>query len=158
MRAATLRIAPATVKAGGPPSGGGFGQGTRARPVLGVGRLALDLTLANEPQGECGAGEAEQRAEREHVVEAREESLASRVRDALPCSRGHRGERLVQVARRRGLDERAWALAAAGFVVAPRGRPVAVAGFTVAHGKVVEIDLLADPERLRRLDLTVLDG
>jgi hypothetical protein len=42
--------------------------------------------------------------------------------------------------------------------VAPRGRPVAVAGFTVAHGKVVEIDLLADPERLRRLDMTVLDG
>jgi hypothetical protein len=35
---------------------------------------------------------------------------------------------------------------------------VAVAGFTVAHGKVVEIDLLADPERLRRLDMTVLDG
>src|SRR5918992_5172889 len=40
---------------------------------------------------------------------------------------------------------------AAGFVVAPQGRSVAVAGFTVAHGKVVEIDLLADPERLRRL-------
>jgi hypothetical protein len=33
-----------------------------------------------------------------------------------------------------------------------------VAGFTVADGKVVEIDLLADPERLRRLDMTVLDG
>jgi RNA polymerase sigma factor (sigma-70 family) len=47
---------------------------------------------------------------------------------------------------------------AAGFVVAPRGRPVAVAGFTVAHGKVVEIDLLADPARLRALDLTVLDS
>ena len=47
---------------------------------------------------------------------------------------------------------------AAGFVVAPRGRPVAVAGFTVAHGKIVEIDLLADPARLRRLDVTVLDG
>jgi RNA polymerase sigma-70 factor (ECF subfamily) len=46
---------------------------------------------------------------------------------------------------------------AAGFVVAPRGRPVAVVGFTVAHGKVVEIDLLADPARLRELDLTALD-
>jgi hypothetical protein len=32
-----------------------------------------------------------------------------------------------------------------------------VAGFTVAHGKIVEIDLLADPARLRELDLTVLD-
>jgi RNA polymerase sigma-70 factor (ECF subfamily) len=47
---------------------------------------------------------------------------------------------------------------AAGVVVAaPSGRPVAVAGFTVARGKIVEIDLLADPARLRELDLTVLD-
>jgi RNA polymerase sigma factor (sigma-70 family) len=45
----------------------------------------------------------------------------------------------------------------AGFVVSPRGRPVAVAGFTVAHGRIVEIDLLADPARLRELDLTALD-
>jgi RNA polymerase sigma factor (sigma-70 family) len=46
---------------------------------------------------------------------------------------------------------------AAGFVVAPRGRPFAVAGFTVADGKIAEIDLLADPDRLRELDLRVLD-
>jgi RNA polymerase sigma factor (sigma-70 family) len=45
---------------------------------------------------------------------------------------------------------------AAGVVVAPRGRAVAVAGFTIAHGRIVEIDLLADPARLRNLDLTVL--
>jgi RNA polymerase sigma-70 factor (ECF subfamily) len=45
---------------------------------------------------------------------------------------------------------------AAGFVVARRGRPLTVAGFTVAGGRIVEIDLLADPDRLRRLDLTVL--
>jgi Sigma-70, region 4 len=47
---------------------------------------------------------------------------------------------------------------AAGFVVAPCGRPVAVAGFTVAHGKIAEIDLLADPARLRELDMALLDG
>jgi len=46
---------------------------------------------------------------------------------------------------------------AAGVVVAPRGRPIAVAGFTVAHGRIVEIDLLADPAGLRELDLTVFD-
>jgi RNA polymerase sigma-70 factor (ECF subfamily) len=46
---------------------------------------------------------------------------------------------------------------AAGFVVTPPGRPLAVAGFTVSNGKIVEIDLLADPARLRELDLTVLD-
>jgi len=30
-------------------------------------------------------------------------------------------------------------------------------GFTVSGGKIVEIDVLADPERLRRLDLAFLD-
>jgi hypothetical protein len=32
-----------------------------------------------------------------------------------------------------------------------------VAGFTVADGRIVEIDLLADPARVRRLDLTVVE-
>jgi RNA polymerase sigma-70 factor (ECF subfamily) len=30
-------------------------------------------------------------------------------------------------------------------------------GFTVRRGKIVEIDVLADPARLRKLDLAVLD-
>ena len=47
---------------------------------------------------------------------------------------------------------------AAGLVAAPRGRPASVLGFTVAGGKIAEIDILADPRRLRRLDLAVLDG
>jgi RNA polymerase sigma factor (sigma-70 family) len=46
---------------------------------------------------------------------------------------------------------------AAGFVVVPRDGPVAVVGFTVARGKIVEIDVLGDRARLRELDLTVLD-
>src|SRR5919107_471889 len=46
---------------------------------------------------------------------------------------------------------------AAGVVVAPRGRPFAVMGFTVRRGKIVEIDVLADPARLRQLDLAVPD-
>ena len=37
------------------------------------------------------------------------------------------------------------------------GEPFSVMGFTVAGGKIVEIDALADPERLRELDLAVLD-
>ena len=48
---------------------------------------------------------------------------------------------------------------AAGAVSrAPDGRPFSVMGFTVAGGKIVEIDILADPERLDRLDLSALDG
>src|ERR687893_1289159 len=39
---------------------------------------------------------------------------------------------------------------AAGVVVAPRGRPFAVMGFTIRRGKIVEVDVLADPPRLHR--------
>ncbi|HEX4062651.1 MAG TPA: sigma-70 family RNA polymerase sigma factor [Streptosporangiaceae bacterium] len=45
---------------------------------------------------------------------------------------------------------------AAGVVITVGGRPAAVLGFTVSRGKIVEIDTLADPDRLARLDLTVL--
>ena len=44
---------------------------------------------------------------------------------------------------------------AAGAVVAPDGRPFSVMGFTVVNGRIVEIDILADPERIRRLDLAL---
>jgi RNA polymerase sigma factor (sigma-70 family) len=47
---------------------------------------------------------------------------------------------------------------AVGVVTAPDGQPMSVMGFTIAHGKIVEIDILADPARLRELDLAVLDG
>jgi RNA polymerase sigma-70 factor (ECF subfamily) len=46
----------------------------------------------------------------------------------------------------------------AGVVVAPKGRPVTVMAFTVVGGKVVAIDALADPDRLRSLDLAGLDS
>jgi RNA polymerase sigma-70 factor (ECF subfamily) len=42
---------------------------------------------------------------------------------------------------------------AAGAVVVPRGRPFSVMGFTVRDGKIVEIDVITDPERLAELDL-----
>jgi RNA polymerase sigma-70 factor (ECF subfamily) len=47
---------------------------------------------------------------------------------------------------------------AVGLVWAPGGRPRVVFGFKIARGKVVEIDMVADPERLRHLDLVVLDN
>lgn len=46
---------------------------------------------------------------------------------------------------------------AAGLVVVTQERPFAVMGFTITNGKIVEIDILADPARLGRIDLTVLD-
>ncbi|CAI9411038.1 RNA polymerase sigma factor SigJ [Nocardioides sp. T2.26MG-1] len=42
---------------------------------------------------------------------------------------------------------------APGAVVAPHGRPQVVMAFTVTGGRIVAVDVLADPERLARLDL-----
>ena len=43
-----------------------------------------------------------------------------------------------------------------GLVWMQHGRPQMVFDFTIANGKVVKIDLIADPERISELDLTVL--
>ena len=43
-----------------------------------------------------------------------------------------------------------------GVFVAPRGRLLMVLSVTITHGKIVEIDAVADPERLSQLDLAVL--
>ena len=45
---------------------------------------------------------------------------------------------------------------APGAVWAANGRPVVVFGFTVRDGKVVEIELAADAERLRQLNIEIL--
>jgi RNA polymerase sigma-70 factor (ECF subfamily) len=46
--------------------------------------------------------------------------------------------------------------AAPGVVVTMRGRPFAVMSFTVADGKITQIDTIADPERVRRIAGAVL--
>jgi len=45
---------------------------------------------------------------------------------------------------------------AVGVIAAPGGQLYAVMGFTVRQGKIIEIDILADPARLRKLDLSAL--
>jgi RNA polymerase sigma factor (sigma-70 family) len=45
---------------------------------------------------------------------------------------------------------------AAGLVSLRGGRPFSVGSFIVKNGRIVEIDILADPERVSQLDLTIL--
>jgi RNA polymerase sigma factor (sigma-70 family) len=47
---------------------------------------------------------------------------------------------------------------AVGLVMAPRGRLFVALGFTFADGRITEIDVIADADRLRDLDLAVLDA
>ena len=46
---------------------------------------------------------------------------------------------------------------AAGVVITVRGRPFAVMSFTVAGDKIIEIDAIADPDRVQRIAADVLD-
>ena len=39
----------------------------------------------------------------------------------------------------------------------PDGRLLSAIGFTIAGGKVVEMDIPADPDRLSRLDLSAIE-
>ncbi len=47
---------------------------------------------------------------------------------------------------------------AVGVVSFRDGQPAAILGFTVADGRIAELDILADPERIARLDLTGFEG
>jgi RNA polymerase sigma factor (sigma-70 family) len=55
------------------------------------------------------------------------------------------------------LMHRALINGAAGLVSWRDGEPFSVGGVTVRNRRIVAIDILADPERLRRLDLTILE-
>ena len=66
--------------------------------------------------------------------------------------------RALLVAQPSALKRPALVNGAAGVVVTLGGQPVAVMGFTVSRGKIAEIDVIIDPERLLRLGLPALDG
>ena len=40
----------------------------------------------------------------------------------------------------------------------PDGRLFSVLGFTIAGGRILEVDILADSERLSRLDVAAIEG
>jgi RNA polymerase sigma factor (sigma-70 family) len=46
----------------------------------------------------------------------------------------------------------------AGMIMSRRGRPLTVMGFTVADGKIAEIDAVADPQRLQQIAAAVRDA
>jgi len=46
---------------------------------------------------------------------------------------------------------------AAGTVSLRDGQPFSIAGFTISNRRIVAMDVVADPESLRQIDLTILD-
>jgi RNA polymerase sigma-70 factor (ECF subfamily) len=71
----------------------------------------------------------------------------------------HGAQAVAQQFRGRALGARAALVnGAVGAVVAPHGRLLLVLELTIASGKIAAIDVVADPARLRQLNLAVLDG
>ena len=46
---------------------------------------------------------------------------------------------------------------AVGLVWAPGGQPRVAFSFTITRGKIVAIEMIADPARILQLDLAILD-
>jgi RNA polymerase sigma factor (sigma-70 family) len=67
-------------------------------------------------------------------------------------------ERALMFARLGPQGQRALVNGSPGAVVLSDGRPFAVLGFTIRRGKVVEIDVLSDAQRLSEIDLSAYVG
>jgi RNA polymerase sigma factor (sigma-70 family) len=77
---------------------------------------------------------------------------AAEVRGAQNCAKG-----AIAAARGARFARPALVNGSVGVVVAPRGRLFRALTFNIAQGKIVGIDVIGDPARLRDLDLAVLD-
>jgi RNA polymerase sigma factor (sigma-70 family) len=131
-------------------------------------------------QGPVGAPETDRARQREivdaFVAASREGDFDAllRVLDPDVVMRLDRGERPPGASREiRGADavvaqgfrmsgdgwlaEPAIVNGGAGVVITNRGRAFAVLGFTVSGDRIAEIDVLADAERLRRVDLSAFE-
>jgi RNA polymerase sigma factor (sigma-70 family) len=114
-------------------------------------RAAVDAFLAAARDGDLDALLAV--LDPDVVVRAQPAGASREVR-----GRGAAAEEALAFSRRARWARPALVNGAAGLVVVFQDRPLSVMGFTVTRGRIVEIDILADPERLRRLDLAVLTG
>jgi RNA polymerase sigma factor (sigma-70 family) len=130
------------------------GEATVPDPDLGRQRAVVDAFFAAAREGDFEGLVAVLHPD----VVVRSDGGAARP-EATVSVRGARAvaERAMTYARLAPYVRPALVNGAAGVVVAPGGRPFSVMGFTVQDGRIVAIDALADPERLRELDLTILD-
>jgi RNA polymerase sigma-70 factor (ECF subfamily) len=128
------------------------GERTTPDPDLARQREVVDAFLAASREGDFDA-----------LVAVLDPDVVNRVDFGAGVIQELRGAEAVagqaQMYSRLGLVVRhALVNGAVGLVSMRDGRPFSVGGFTVRDGKIVEMDWLADPERLAQLDLTILDG
>ena len=124
-------------------------QGENAVPDadLGTQREVLDAFLAAAREGNFEA-----------LVEVLDPDVIRRADRGIPLVRGAENVARHAIAFSRLDIEMRPALinGAVGGVTFKDGRPFAIAGFTIRDRRIVEMDIIADPERLEQIDLEVL--
>jgi RNA polymerase sigma-70 factor (ECF subfamily) len=128
------------------------GERTVPDPDLARQRVVVDAFLAASREGDFAA-----------LVAVLDPDVVNRVDFGAGVIHELRGAEAVsgqaQTYSRLGLVSRpALVNGAIGVVSIRDGRPFSVGGFTVRDGRIVEMDWLADPDRLAELDLTIVDG
>ena len=121
-----------------------------ADPDLGRQRTVVDAFLAAARNGDFEA--LVEVLDPEVVFRADRGRLA--VADARPVTTGAAAvaeQILARAPRFAGFARPAVVNGSAGLIVVPHDRPIAVIGFAIADGRIVEIDLVADPDKLRGL-------
>jgi RNA polymerase sigma-70 factor (ECF subfamily) len=71
--------------------------------------------------------------------------------------RGSLGKRAIVYGHLARLTRPALVNGAIGVVVAPQGRLVRALRFTIANGKITEIEVIGNPARLGELDVLIVD-
>jgi RNA polymerase sigma-70 factor (ECF subfamily) len=79
------------------------------------------------------------------------EGMSRDVRGALAVARGAQA-----FSERARFAQPALVNGAVGIIVAPRGRLLIALGLDIRRGRIAAIDVIADPERLREVDVAVL--
>ena len=133
-------------------AGSGVDRAAAGRRPRGPATRGRGLPRGRAQRRHGGAGRG---LDPEVVVRADWGKMLARPHGPARCPRGGRagaGVRPPCPIRAAGAGQRG----AAGVVVAAGVRLIAVMGFTVTDGKITEIDISADPERLRHVDLTAL--
>jgi len=135
---------------------------SRARRRIRAERAEPDVDLAGQREVVAAFLAAAREGDFERLVAVLDPDVVLRV-DLGPVSRELRGAAAVAGEAATfaglGLDIRpATVNGVAGSVSFLDGRPFSIGAVTVRGGRIVELDILADPERLNDLDLTRLEG
>jgi RNA polymerase sigma-70 factor (ECF subfamily) len=132
---------------------------SRARRRIRGGRQTADADLARQRELVDAFLSAAYAGDFKGLLNVLDPNVVLRDDRATGVPRVARGAKMLarQVSGRARAAQPALVDGSIGLVAAPGGRLLYIIRFTFRHGKIAEVDLISNPERIRRLDLAVLE-